>query len=101
LHFPNVAAHCDRHAHWCHVVTLDPQHARRDAASVARMLADQGIETRRLYHPLHLHPPYAYGGAPLPRCEAFATRGLVLPSGNATSLEEIERVCEAMRGLLL
>jgi perosamine synthetase len=92
-----AAASGERHSHWCHIVMLNDA-VSADAA--AHALAEAGIETRRFYHPLHLHPPYGYTGPALPQCEGFAPRGLVLPSGNATSLDDVRRVCGALRELL-
>lgn len=83
----------DTHAHWAYAVVVD------DAAGLAAYLRERGIETRRFYHPLHLHPAgVGVARRPLPECESFAARGLVLPSGNALDPHDVETVAAAVRG---
>lgn len=84
----------DRHAHWAYAVLTDA-----DVDGLAAHLRERDIETRPFYHPLHLQPVGAQR-APraLPRCESFAPRGLVLPSGNALTAGEVDTVVAAVRG---
>jgi perosamine synthetase len=87
-----VRPRCTRHGRWAHTVLLD----RHDRRAVAEQLRAAGIDTRGFYHPLHLHPAYAARDQ-LPVCESFASRGLVLPSGNRLSAEQVDTVCTALR----
>ena len=62
-----------------------------------RQALDQvSIGTRPFFHPLHTLPPYERGMR-LPVCEDLARRGFNLPSGPAISVDEIDRVCQAIR----
>jgi perosamine synthetase len=97
LRLPATVPDGDRHAHWAYAVLVDPALVPGGAAGLAKALQGNGIETRRFYHPLHLHPPYASGARSLPDCEAFAPNGLVLPSGNALRTEDVDTVCAAVR----
>jgi perosamine synthetase len=74
-----------------------------DAAGVsrdelARRLAAQGIETRRVFHPLHEQPLYrdlpAAGRCPV--AEDAARRGLLLPSGAGLTPAEVAEVAAAL-----
>jgi perosamine synthetase len=90
-----VRPRCTRHGRWAHTILLDG-HDRR---AVADRLRAAGIDTRGFYHPLHLHPAYALRDR-LPACESFASRGLVLPSGNRLSAQQVDAVCIALRAAL-
>jgi perosamine synthetase len=70
----------------------------RDRDAVAAGLRDRGIDTRPFFVPLHELPPYRVPG-PFPHATALARTGLNLPSGTALRVEEIARVCAALRGL--
>lgn len=88
----------DTHAHWAYAVLVDPRADSEGVAGVARRLHERGVETRRFYHPLHLHPSgVGVARAALPECEAFARDGLVLPSGNALTAGDVETVARAVR----
>ena len=89
---------CTRHARWANTILLRPGTPPRD--TVAAALADRGIQTRPFYHPLHLHDACASASPRLPACEAFAPRGLVLPSGNTLTEASVDRVCAALREVL-
>jgi perosamine synthetase len=83
----------DRHSHWAYAVTV-----AGGAAGLAAYLREHGVETRRAYHPLHLHPAgIGVARQPLPACEAFAPEGLVLPSGNALTPADVDAVIAAVR----
>jgi perosamine synthetase len=64
-------------------------------------LEAQGIETRPLFPPLHAQPVHASGQpASLPVCEQLAAGGLSLPSGAALTEAQIDRVCDALKGVI-
>lgn len=86
----------NRHAHWAYAVRVDPDVVPGGAVGLAAYLRDRGVETRRFYHPLHLHPAGPAARRPLPACESFAPDGLVLPSGNALDPAEVDEVVAAV-----
>jgi perosamine synthetase len=61
-----------------------------DRDELMRQLAEEGIETRPFFHPLHRLPPYfdSRGDASFPVTSSIADRGLNLPS--AASLDEAD-----------
>lgn len=76
-------------AHWMVTVLLDE---RVDRDKVAARLAEQGIETRPVFHPLHTLPMYA-AGQQLSVAEYVAHHGLTLPTHGKLTLQDVERVC--------
>jgi perosamine synthetase len=64
-----------------------------------RCLADQGIETRTFFIPMHLQPIYRadYRGERYPVADDMCRRGLYLPSASSLSRSEIEFVVEAVK----
>lgn len=90
-----------RHTRWLTVVTLDPEAFGRTPEEVRRALEEQGIETRPVWKPMHLQPVFreaeTVGGEV---AEELFARGLCLPSGSSLSLEDQDRVIEAIRALV-
>jgi perosamine synthetase len=61
-------------------------------------LAEQDIDTRPLFPPIHTQPVYA-NGADLPVATDIARRGLSLPSAVTLRESEARRVVEALAAL--
>jgi perosamine synthetase len=60
-------------------------------------LKDKGIETRPLFYPLHLMPPYQdQNSKRFPVAEDLSRRGLNLPSGFRIGEEEVNRIAGAI-----
>jgi perosamine synthetase len=82
-------------AYWMYGVVLD---GLFDRDAIAADLLTQGIETRPVFPPLHLLPPYQH----LNRRESFPVatdlgrRGLILPTGAHLSKAHVERICSAL-----
>ncbi len=90
----------DRHANWVYAVVVDPHIVDGGARGLSAFLRARGCETRRFFHPLHLHPVTSGGNSSrpkLPVCETFAQWGLVLPSGNMLEPQHIDVVTDAIR----
>jgi perosamine synthetase len=99
LRLPAPAAAGDAHAHWAYTVLVDPAVVPGGARGLAGHLHRNGVQTRGFYLPLHQHA-YRPGRAHpdrLPHCEAFAPRGLVLPSGNQLRAEQVDTVTALIR----
>lgn len=88
-----------RHACWMFTVLLGEGH---DRDTVAAKLHADGIETRPVFPPMHLLPPYQHlcAKGSLPIGEDLSRRGLNLPTGAHVSRADIERVCERLRNAL-
>jgi len=95
------AAKWAKNVNWLYSVVVDEQESGVDRDSLAAGLADRGIETRPFFYPLHLQPPYSSDEwDEYPVTEWLAPRGLCLPTANDIRLDEIDRVCRAIRGIV-
>jgi perosamine synthetase len=85
---------------WLFCVTVEEAFGRtRD--ELAAGLEAAGIETRPFFHPLHHLPPYERAarerGHAFPVTERLARTGLSLPTFNAMTPAQVDRVCDAVR----
>jgi perosamine synthetase len=67
-----------KHSFWSYAIRL------KDNVAVTRdqfmqLLAADGIETRPVFYPMHVMPPYQRDGIKLPVAEQIAERGICLP----------------------
>lgn len=93
-----VAAPWARHVFWMYTVFLrSGDAARRDA--VMSVLNDLDIETRPVFYPLHILPPYLDQGA-YPVADLWAMRGISLPTHQALTRSDVDRVARALRQAL-
>jgi perosamine synthetase len=81
---------------WMYSVLLS-RGGEEERDRVMGALAEDGIETRPLFYPLHTMPPYASDGqSHLPVAESLACRGITLPTHCALTAEDITYVCERL-----
>jgi perosamine synthetase len=86
-----------RHAYWMFSVAL-----RGDVAiardELIRQLLSQGVETRPVFYPIHILPPYLDAGSTgkYPVAEQVAARGISLPTWGGLSHDDVEYVCESL-----
>jgi perosamine synthetase len=80
--------------YWMFSVTLDGDVHDRDA--VMSHLNDAGIETRPLFYPLHMLPPYQKQGenAGYPVAEQISLRGFSLPTWAGLTHDDVNYVTE-------
>lgn len=74
-----------------------------DRARVIRELDDRDIQTKGYLPAIHLQPAYrSFGYEPgmFPVCERVASSTLALPFYTGMTAEEVDTVCEALRGVL-
>lgn len=90
-----------RHAYWMFSVVIGCGSAIGRDELMAR-LDERGVETRPLFYPVHLLPPYreAARGEAFPVAESLARRGLSLPTWAGLSADDLGYVCETMREIL-
>jgi len=85
---------------WMYAIVLD-DHAPFAAAEFARRLQEQGVQTRPFFLGMHEQPVYhrlgLFKNTHLPVTERIARLGLYLPSGQAITDEQIEKVIKAVR----
>lgn len=82
---------------WLSTVLID-QKTGKDPESLRQFMLDAGVETRRLWRPMHMQPVFAdapyYGGT---TCETLFDRGLCLPSGSGLKEEELRYVADKIK----
>jgi len=75
-----------------------------DAVEFARRLMDYGVQTRPFFLGMHEQPVYRkmglFRGEAYPVTELIARRGLYLPSGQAITDDQVEKVINAVRNTL-
>jgi perosamine synthetase len=82
-----------QHAYWmCSILVEDS----RDL--LMHHLASQGIETRPLFYPIHSMPMYQRPGGYFPVADNLGARGISLPSWPDLQPEQVEWICEEIRG---
>jgi perosamine synthetase len=79
---------------WMTTLLIDGSVLDRDELA-GRLRAD-GVDTRPVFVPLHLLPPYRQTG-PMPVAEAIGSQGLSLPSSTVLSDSELEYVIASVR----
>jgi pyridoxal phosphate-dependent aminotransferase EpsN len=83
---------------WLTCITIDPEEFGADREAVRLALAEQNIEARPVWKPLHLQPVFAdcecFGGGV---AEEIFARGLCLPSGSNLSSDDLGRVVAVVR----
>ena len=86
-----------RATRWLTCLTIDSKAFGADREQIRLALAEQQIEARPVWKPLHLQPVFAecdcIGGAV---AEDLFTRGLCLPSGSNLTDEDLKRVISAI-----
>lgn len=89
---------------WLSALTLDPAVTEVTATEVIRRLADEMIEARPVWKPMHQQPVFAHcrhfahGNEPV--SDDLFERGLCMPSGSNMTGADIDRIIDAMRGIL-
>lgn len=83
-----------RHVYWMYTVFLrDGGEERRD--DIMRALDDEGIETRPVFYPMHVLPPYLQDGA-YPVADQWAHRGMNLPTHGYMTSEDVQRIAASL-----
>jgi len=89
-----------RHAYWMYTIHVDPEEAGLDASTLRAILAENGIETRPVFTPLHVQPilqTSAKPQGPFPASEWAAQTGINLPSSYGLSADQIKAICTVIR----
>jgi perosamine synthetase len=90
-----VVAPWAQHAFWMYTIKLTDQVSRsRDEVMAA--LQAQGVETRPVFYPMHVMPPYREADGAYPQAEACAARGINLPTHGRLTDADLDRICAAL-----
>ena len=88
-----------QHAYWMYTILLkDKVNLKRDDFTAA--MQERGIETRPVFYPMHVMPPYREPDGSYPVAEALAQRGLNLPTHGLLVEDDIAYIAEAIQSLL-
>lgn len=85
-----------KNIYWLYSIEIDADRFGMTRDELAERLHEKGIETRPVFPQLHDQPAYRQARGNYPAAERFAGRGLSLPTGNSMSLEDAERMCNAV-----
>jgi perosamine synthetase len=81
--------------YWMYTVLLSKCSAdARDA--VREILAGRGVETRPVFYPMHLLPPYEEDWTHYPKATECAARGMTLPTHEFLTEEDVAYICEQL-----
>jgi perosamine synthetase len=67
---------------------------RRD--EIMQKMHEQGIETRPVFYPMHVLPPYRGAEGSFPVAEAIAAGGITLPLWAGLTPDDIDRICDSL-----
>jgi perosamine synthetase len=84
----------EEHSYWM-VTVLAPSALHRDSLRAA--LAQIGVETRPVFHPVHTMPMYRKKGEDHPIAADIAARGINLPSWHALDDHVVQEIADCVR----
>ena len=101
---PVAVTHYAQNLYWVYGLVLN-ESVDFDAATVMKLLAEQGIGSRPFFWPLHEQPVIRKMGLDQPNgsfpiAEKIARRGFYIPSGIGTPTEDLVVVSEVVREIL-
>jgi len=73
------------------------QHSRD---KIMELLSGQGIDTRPVFYPLHIMPPYREEDGKYPVAEDIASRGINLPTFSGLSEDDVKYICEILKEII-
>ena len=88
-----------KNVYWMYGIMVDEQAYGMNRDQLRRVLADNGIETRTFFIPMHCQPVYwqQFKGQRYPVAEDLCKRGFYLPSASSLPLDELTYVAEVIR----
>ena len=88
-----------KNVYWMYGILVDKDAYGMSRDDLRKVLADNGIETRTFFIPMHCQPVYwqAFKGQRYPVAESLCRDGFYLPSASSLTLDEIEYVTQVIR----
>ncbi len=90
--------------YWVYGIVLDRQ-VQVDNKQIQKLLAEEGIGSRTFFWCMHEQPVYQkkglFQGESYPNGEYLARKGFYIPSGLALTEEQLERVAEGVRRVMV
>jgi perosamine synthetase len=81
-----------RHSFWMYTIVLGDAVGLARDEFMAKLDAD-GIETRPVFYPMHVLPPYRGGSRSYPVADRLAARGMNLPTHGKLTEDDVEYIC--------
>jgi len=88
-----------KHVYWMYTVLL-PKCSAETRDLVREILESQGVETRPVFYPMHVLPPYEEDWTRYPKATKYAARGMSLPTHELLSEEDVAYVCEQLESAI-
>ncbi|MBA2710837.1 MAG: DegT/DnrJ/EryC1/StrS family aminotransferase [Tatlockia sp.] len=83
-----------KHVFWMYTIFLrEGDESRRE--KVRQFMDEMGIETRPVFYPMHILPPYAEDAA-YPIADLWAQRGINLPAHQDLTQNDVKRIVETL-----
>jgi len=86
---------------WWMFSILLPEKSRINRDELAEKLLKDSIETRPLFYPMHIMPPYLDKNAACPISEQIALKGLNLPTHAKLTRDDVLFVCEKIKQYMI
>ena len=87
-----------KHSRWLTTLTIDPGAFGADREEVRLALEAENIEARPVWKPMHLQPVFReYESVGGEVASDLFRRGLCLPSSSSLTVDQLERVADAVR----
>lgn len=87
------------HVYWMYTILL-PKCGARTRELIREMLESRGIETRPVFYPMHMLPPYEEEAARYPTATECSERGISLPTHELLTEEDVAYVCEELEAAI-
>ena len=86
-----------KHAYWMFSIVLN-EGMRLNRDTLISHLHKQGVETRPIFYPLHILPPYLNNGSRdrLPVAERIGRNGITLPTWAGLTHQDVRYICRKM-----
>jgi perosamine synthetase len=88
-----------KNVYWMYGILVDEQAYGLSRDALRKVLADEGIETRTFFIPMHCQPVYwqLFKGQRYPVAEQLCRDGFYLPSATSLTVGEIDYIAQVIR----
>jgi len=88
-----------KNVYWMYTILVEKDRFGISRDQLMCELEKCGVDTRAVFYPIHLQPPYRkmFKGEKYPVAEYISQRGVNLPSGNTLTREQVEYVANAIK----
>ena len=87
------------HVYWMYTVLL-PECGAETRDAVREFLEIRGVETRPVFYPMHLLPPYEEEPARYPKATQISARGLNLPTHELLTEADVAYISEQLEAAI-